>query len=160
MDPYNTCGLAGVAYHFGALSNLRSWAMVSIAVPGGEDGEGGAATEHLPPGTATPDSKFHRRRLPVVPVAIGCESWSFSPGAPAAPFQSAAAYITPDPVLWAPGNPGVDGHPAPAVHGCLWPPGIEVVGSSDINTPAGEEVHTHVSSATAIYQNSSFFFLI
>jgi hypothetical protein len=125
--------------------NLYYWALASVAALGGEEGGGGATSEQLPPGTEAPGSDFRRWRLPVVPVAAGYEPWCFSPGAQEAASETSAAYITLDAVLRAPGDPSYNGYPASGLHGCLWPPRVEVAGSSDVNTPSGEEAYTHVS---------------
>jgi hypothetical protein len=41
----------------------------------------------------------------MIATATNDESWSFSPGAPAQATPSATAYVTPDVVLPAPGDP-------------------------------------------------------
>jgi len=58
--------------------------------------------------------------------------------------QPPQTYITPDPVLCAPGDQDMDGGGARAVHGCLWPPEVPAAASCEMDTPACSQVFTHV----------------
>lgn len=109
--------------------------MASSPGRGNEDGGGQDA----------PDSGFRRRSLPVCMVAMGSDSCGFPASAATSATPSTAAYITPDPVLRAPGVPETDRVQPPGVQGCLWPPDLPVAGSHEMDTPV-VELHTHVSS--------------
>jgi hypothetical protein len=105
-------------------------------------------------GEAVSESVFRRRPLSLTSAAPGIQSCGLSSASDAVGTQQRPEYITPEPVLRAPGDQGVGGVGAQAVQGCLWPPQVPAAGSRDMDTPAGSQLFTHVRHT----ESSSFVF--